>query len=449
LILASLAMLALPFVSAAQTRRTRRTPAARPAVRRNVPAAAPTAGGSLNLTAADMSLLVESLNFEPEALSELASSAEERKSFAADIRHMLTAAAEARASGYAERPEIKLQLNLARAFVIAQKYFERRQGEGIKDPEQLVSAAEVEAYLKEPATAAQFDAFVADYAKSGPGRGAPVTAEQRTQLGRQYGRVMVGMRKGVAAGLESDRKTQLLVMVQQARLLAGQYAQETAAGFKATDAEVEAYVAKHPELDTKATRAKAEDILRRVRAGEDFAALAGQFSEDPGSRTQGGDLGWFGRGMMVKPFEDAAFALKPGEVSGVVESQFGYHIIKLEERRGGQAGGGAEEVHARHILISFPAAPGDPNSPRMSPRDRARSSVEQDKRAAALDALAARHHVMVAEDFSVETSVVVPQTQSDPQDQTPASTNTPARPRPAAVPKATAPAKRTPAKRRP
>lgn len=77
----------------------------------------------------------------------------------------------------------------------------------------------------------------------------------------------------------------------------------------------------------------AEDVLKRVRQGESFKQLALKFSQDPGSAAKGGDLGWFPRGVMLKPFEDAAFSLAVGEVSKVVKTGFGYHIIKLEERR--------------------------------------------------------------------------------------------------------------------
>jgi peptidyl-prolyl cis-trans isomerase C len=77
---------------------------------------------------------------------------------------------------------------------------------------------------------------------------------------------------------------------------------------------------------------KASDVLKRAKKGEDFAALAKQFSED-GSRADGGDLGFFGRGQMVAPFEEVAFALKPGQVSDLVRTQFGYHIIKVDERK--------------------------------------------------------------------------------------------------------------------
>lgn len=84
-----------------------------------------------------------------------------------------------------------------------------------------------------------------------------------------------------------------------------------------------------------AARARAQDLLRRVRAGEDFAALARQYSDDTGSARLGGDLHWNPRGRMVAPFDTAQFALQPGQVSDLVETDFGYHIIKVEGAREG------------------------------------------------------------------------------------------------------------------
>ena len=88
---------------------------------------------------------------------------------------------------------------------------------------------------------------------------------------------------------------------------------------------------------------------RRRRAGADFAALARASSDDAGSKATGGDLGWVGKGLMVGPFEDALFAMKPGEISAPVKSDFGWHVIQLRELKAG-----AQETfeEAREALAS-------------------------------------------------------------------------------------------------
>lgn len=93
-------------------------------------------------------------------------------------------------------------------------------------------------------------------------------------------------------------------------------------------------VAPNAEAATKAAaRGQAEQILKEVRSGADFATLAKQRSQDPGSATNGGDLGFFPKGQMDPAFEAAAFSTRPGATSGVVESSFGFHILKVFERR--------------------------------------------------------------------------------------------------------------------
>jgi len=89
--------------------------------------------------------------------------------------------------------------------------------------------------------------------------------------------------------------------------------------------------------DRQKARAKADALLEQLRKSPgQFAELAGKNSDDPGSAERGGDLDFFGRGAMVKPFDDAVFAMKPGEISNVVESEFGFHIIQLTGQRGGE-----------------------------------------------------------------------------------------------------------------
>ncbi|HVG06210.1 MAG TPA: peptidylprolyl isomerase [Thermoanaerobaculia bacterium] len=90
--------------------------------------------------------------------------------------------------------------------------------------------------------------------------------------------------------------------------------------------------------DRQKARDKAEDLLKKIQGGEDFAKLAAENSDDPGSKVRGGDLSWMARGQTVPAFEKAAFALtKPNDLSGVVETQFGYHIIQLVEREAASA----------------------------------------------------------------------------------------------------------------
>jgi parvulin-like peptidyl-prolyl isomerase len=104
-------------------------------------------------------------------------------------------------------------------------------------------------------------------------------------------------------------------------------------------------VAPTPTAQAKAAAlARAESVLVQIRRGVDFETLARRNSDDPGSKEQGGDLGWFRRGTMVDAFDRVAFSMRVGDVSGPVESPFGYHLIKIERAQPG-------EIKARHILF--------------------------------------------------------------------------------------------------
>jgi peptidyl-prolyl cis-trans isomerase SurA len=130
-----------------------------------------------------------------------------------------------------------------------------------------------------------------------------------------------------------------------------------------------------------AAHAKAESLLVELSKGGDFEQIAKRESMDPGSKELGGDLGWFRRGIMLRPFEDMAFALPVGRVSPIVETAYGFHIIRVDRAQ-------PSEVKARHILIR----------PKIDSADVKRAKLEADSVRAALDkganfdSLVTKHH---------------------------------------------------------
>ncbi|MBV9773213.1 MAG: peptidylprolyl isomerase [Gemmatimonadetes bacterium] len=144
-----------------------------------------------------------------------------------------------------------------------------------------------------------------------------------------------------------------------------------------------------------AARRRAEQVANELRAGGDFEVLAKRYSDDPGTKERGGELGWFRQGQMVRAFEDVAFALRPGDVSGIVETPFGFHIIKLEKTRGA-------ERQARHILIRPVISEAD----QAAARQRADSVAAAIRAGASPTALAERYNTpaeqRVADEVPVE-----------------------------------------------
>lgn len=101
---------------------------------------------------------------------------------------------------------------------------------------------------------------------------------------------------------------------------------------KARHIMIKAETAASPDVKKKA-RERAEEVLKKIKTGEDFAKLAAEYSDDPGSKAKGGELGFLEKGKTFKTFDEAAFKLNPGEVSDIVETPYGFHIIKMDEKK--------------------------------------------------------------------------------------------------------------------
>jgi hypothetical protein len=243
-----------------------------------------------------------------------------------------------------------------------------------------------------------------------------ITDDEKKQAKDFFAKVKIYQReyeqKAKAGQLSQDfiDKTNLQVKLQQAQFLAQLYSKEMADKVKATDDDINKYIADHPELSSEEKKKQAEDILQRAKNGEDFATLANQYSEDPGNKNpkgeaQGGLYTDVKKGAMVKPFEDAALALEPGQIApNVVESDFGYHIIKLEKKTDAKDASGkpSQTYDVRHILIATTYK--DPDNPTARPmpiKEYVRQKIETDREKELVDKIVAESGVTVADDFDI------------------------------------------------
>lgn len=320
---------------------------------------------TVKLSAHDMQVIFQEL-VPPQKQQQIASDPEEKKKLVAEIKKLLAVAQVADQEGYAEHPDIKAQLSFQQDMDLNNAYRK-------KNTDAKASDEEVNAYhLAHPK---DFD----DFLQGNPRFQQQAQGPQRDELRKQFGEFKVIAERARKEGVDRDDATRLQMILDRAQVLAGAYLSELQknADKLVSDADVEQYYNDHPSdfdevrvrhilistqpkeeaedeagakdakdskdakdkkpvektLTKDEARKKAQDLLDRIRKGEDFAKLAKENSDDPGSKDKGGEYDFFRRGKMVAEFDKAAFALKPGEVSDLVETQFGFHIIKLEERR--------------------------------------------------------------------------------------------------------------------
>jgi parvulin-like peptidyl-prolyl isomerase len=355
-----------------------------------------------------------------------------------NLKQLLAFASQAKKEGMVDDPNNKQELENIRSEVSAVNYDkEINKDKGPMPPFGFISEDQVNAFWSQPAETGFLaslknkvglgsedrelafqkflDSKLAILKSGNPNmKDREISEEERNQARDFFAKIEIYEKefndKAGELPKEFVDKVNLQVKLQQAQFLARLYSEKAAEKVKVTDEEVAQYIAEHPELVNPEKRAKAEEILNRAKAGEDFAKLANEFSEDPGNKDakgegQGGLYKDVTKGRMVKPFEEAALALEPGQIApNLVETDFGFHIIKLERKGEGKdaAGQPTETYDARHILFSTTYKdPNDAEGRDLPVKQYVRSKLESEKEKKVLDEVIAANNVSVPEDFTV------------------------------------------------
>ena len=400
-------------------------------------------------------LLADVSKSNPMILKKLAEDPEMKKQQIENLKQLLAFASQAQKDGLASDSTNKQELDNIRAEILAVNYDrEINKDKGPMPAFGFITDDQVKAYWGEdenpPAKGwlekigiggssekrtheAEFNDFLNAKievlkASSPEMKDREISDEEKTQARDIFAKIRIYKaeydQKAKSGELSKEfvDKANLQVKLQQAQFLARLYSDKVTDQTKVTDEEIAAYIASHPELDPAQKKAKAQGILDRAKAGEDFAALANEFTEDPGNKgtdgtPQGGLYKDVPKGRMVAPFEQAALALEPGQISPeLVETDFGFHIIKLERKLGPStnketnkdpktgAGGAAsgDTYDVRHILISTGYKDPDNPTAREAPvKDYVRNKLETEKEKKLLEQIVAANNVQVPTDFTV------------------------------------------------
>ncbi|HKP69371.1 MAG TPA: peptidylprolyl isomerase [Pyrinomonadaceae bacterium] len=391
-------------------------------------------------------LLSDVAKVNPMVLKRFAEDPEMKKQQLENMKQLLAFASQSQREGLTNEPNNRQELKNIRSEVIAVNYDrEIHKDAGPMPPFGFITEEQINGFWGEGAQAPQgfwaslknkiglgavnqehefqkfLDTKIALLKEGNPQmKDREISEEEKKQAREIFAKIGIydqEYKDKVASGeitQDLQNKINLQVKLQQAQFLARIYSEKMADKMKVTDEDIAKYISEHPELDVAPKRAKAEEILARAKNGEDFAALANEFSEDPGNtdpsnkEKKGGLYADTPKGRMVPAFEQAALALEPGQVSPeLVETDFGFHIIKLE-RKGetkdakDAQGQPTETYDVRHILISTGYK--DPTNPLgrdMPVKAYVKSKLEEEKEKKAVEDLVAANHVEVPEDFTV------------------------------------------------
>lgn len=399
------------------------------------------------ISRAELELLIGDLaKTNPMAVKRLAEDDELRKQQLKNLKQLLAFASQAKKDGLADDPSNRQELDSIRAEVVAVSYDrELHKDKGPMPPFGFITEEQINEFWAQTTPPAGESSWFANLMGS-LGLGKPtayrspedefndfinakmaimkasnpemadreLSEDERKQAREMFAKSRIYRnefdQKAAAGELDPEfvAKTNLQVRLQQAQFLARLYSRTLEDKLKVTDEEVDAYIKANPQFDPSEKRNKANEILQRAKAGEDFAALANEFTDDPGNKGPDGKLngGLYSdvpKGRMVAPFEEAALSLEPGQVApDLVETDFGFHIVKLERKLGKKDGSDQETYDVRHILVSTGYKdPDNPMAREMPVKDYVRNKLETEKEEKLIDEIVAANGVIVPEDFTV------------------------------------------------
>lgn len=335
--------------------------------------------------------------------------AEVRKLQAANLRHLLALACDAVKKGVAREKGNAIELRYIRSETLGVTYDREIAKEKTGIPFSTITDAQVEKFYNVAGNVSQFGEFldtkIALLKGSNPDLSDRIpTDDEKKQARDLFAKIKISESAFLNSPLVKPQMrsaANLRARLQQAQFLASVSVKTGLPDMVASDTDIDRYIALHPEFDESEKRDLAAKLLARAIAGEDFATLANQYSEDPGNtgsdgKKQGGLYTGIKKGVFVPTFEKAALSVEPGRLyPSLVESDFGFHIIKPEKVTGE---GEALQYDVRHILISTGYKdPENPGGREVPVRGYVKAKLEGEKETAAMSKVLAANPVVVDE----------------------------------------------------
>jgi len=378
------------------------------------------------LSSDDIGLLLKSQASTDRAKTrDIVGTKESRAAFLKGLTEYLALAARARREGLAEDSNTALSLRLKENGLLAELYVPKIKSQ---NPSFTISPDQIKSFWSDGKNEEQFAAEMealyavqdaaAELMGSTLGRQPKPLGEGLEKVRKDWAksRILSDLARADADFMR-DRSVQLRLQILEAGVLSSAYlAKRWKDNIKATDADIAAYLANHPEWDLKKKHEKAEEILRRAKAGEDFASLAKQFSEDRPTREKGGLYDSYELGTALwKEVEDAAMKLERGQIADkLVETKDGYHVVQLVDKNVVKREDGTEAVYLsiRHILLqrrfedptvnrAISALP----PPFKTPEEIAKTAVEKEKRQRFIDGIVKAENISLPQEIDVDEGI--------------------------------------------